>query len=224
MRKDDGRVVWRHRARGAVKGGPAYANGRLYVGDYAGEMTALRAHDGGVLWSSATAGRRFNRSGRFYATPSVAFGRVYVGNTDGKVYSFSARSGRLAWSRSTGFYVYAGAAVARAPGTRPSVYVGSYDGNFYALDARTGATRWTYRAGGKISGAATVIGRVVYFSNLAAKSTTGLDVRSGRPVFKLGRGAYNPVIADRERLYVTGYSSQYAFEPARRGRRARRRR
>ena len=152
----------------------------------------------------------------------MAYGRVFLGNTDGRVYSFAASSGRLAWSRATGGYVYAAPAVANVPGTRPSVYIGSYDGVFYALDARTGASRWTHRAGGRISGAASVIGRIVYFSNLGAKSTSGLDVRDGRRVFKIGRGAYNPVISDGRRLYVTGYSSLYAFEPRRsRSKRAR---
>ena len=171
------------------------------------------------MWSTATHGRAFKRAGRFYSSAAVAFGRAYLGTTDGKVYSFSARSGQLAWTKSTGGYVYAGPAVAAVPGTRPSVYIGSYDGNFYALDARSGSVRWSYRAGGRISGAASVIGRVVYFSNLAARSTVGLDVRRGRRVFSYPRGAFNPAIADRRRLYLTGFATQYAFEPVARRRR-----
>ena len=221
LRARDGRTIWTHRAAGAVKAALAYARGRLYCGDYAGQMTALRVRDGSRVWNTATQGRSFRRSGRFYSTPAVAFGRVYVGNTDGRVYSFSAHTGQLAWSRSTGGYVYAAPAVADVPGTRPSVYIGSYDGTFYALDARTGAVRWTHDTGGKISGAASVIGRVVYFSDLGGRSTIGLDVRRGRRVFSLGNGAFNPAIADHRRVYVTGYSAQYAFEPARKWRRRR---
>jgi outer membrane protein assembly factor BamB len=215
LRARDGRTVWKHRARGPVKAALAYSGGRLFFGDYAGEVSALRASDGRLAWRTGTSGRALRRPGRFYSTPAVAFGRVYLGNTDGRVYSFSARSGQVAWTRTTGDYVYAAPAVARVPGTPPSVYIGSYDGRFYALDARSGRIVWTYQAGGRISGAATVIGRVVYFSNLARKSTTGLDVRSGRPVFRFGRGAFNPVISDGKRLYLTGYSTQYAFEPVR---------
>jgi len=215
LRASDGRTVWKHRARGPVKAALAYAGGRLFFGDYAGEVSALRASDGRLAWRTSTSGRALRRPGRFYSTPAVAFGRVYLGNTDGRVYSLSTRNGRIAWTRSTGDYVYAAPAVARVPGTPPTVYIGSYDGRFYALDARSGRVVWTYQAGGRISGAATVIGRVVYFSNLARKSTTGLDARTGRPVFRFGRGAFNPVISDGKRLYLTGYSSQYAFEPLR---------
>jgi outer membrane protein assembly factor BamB len=218
LRARDGRRRWTHRARGEVKGALAYWRGRLYFGDYSGRVTALRASDGRVEWSAATGGRALGRAGHFYSTPAVAFGRVYLGNTDGKVYSFSARDGRLAWTRTTGGYVYAAPAVARVPGTPPTVYVGSYDGRFYALDARSGRPRWTHSSGGRISGAASVIGRVVYFSDLGRKATFGLDVRSGRQVFAFGRGAFNPAVSDGKRLFITGYSGQYAFDPVARRR------
>lgn len=213
---DTGRTVWSRALGGAIKAAPALSAGKLFVGTYGGRMWAIRALDGSVVWSAGSQGSGFaGGAGNFYATPAVAFGRVYAGSTDGRVYSYSTRDGSLAWSESTGAYVYAAAAVADTPETPPSVYVGSYDGNFYALDARTGARRWSYAAGGRISGAASVIGRTVYFSNLGAHSTTGLDVRSGRQVFHIGRGAFNPAISDGRWLYLTGYSSLYAFAPKR---------
>jgi outer membrane protein assembly factor BamB len=221
MRARDGHVRWAYRAGGAVKAGLAYNKGLLYFGDYSGAVTAIRVKNGSRAWSTGTRGRTLGRSGNFYSTPAVAFGRVFLGNTDGRVYSFAARTGQLAWSHSTGAFVYASPAVARVPGTKPSVYIGSYDGRFYALDARSGDTIWKHNAGGKISGGATVVGRVVYFSNLGAKSTSGLDVRNGKRVFYVERGAFNPIISDGRRLYLTGYSSLYAYEPKRRRRRTR---
>ena len=144
---------------------------------------------------------------------AVKFGRVYLGSLDGRVYSFVARSGKLAWSHSTGNYVYGSPAVARAPGTGPTVYIGSYDGNFYALDARNGKERWKHNAGSKISGSPTIVGKVVYFANLGAKETSGLDVRNGKRVFKYPRGSFTPVISDGKRLYLTGYTTLYGFVP-----------
>ena len=85
------------------------------------------------------------------------------------------------------------------PGLGPTVYVGSYDGNFYAFNAQSGAIRWTHAAGGKISGSATIVGDVVYFSDLGTKTTAGLDVRTGHQVFSFPDGAFNPVIADDRR-------------------------
>ncbi|MEA2478290.1 MAG: hypothetical protein QOJ07_212 [Thermoleophilaceae bacterium] len=213
VKAKDGSNVWTHKAGGAVKAAPAYSGGKIYFGDYGGSVTALNIKDGSTAWNTGTSGREFGRSGQFYSTPALAYGRVYLGNTDGRVYSFVARTGQLAWSHSTGAYVYAAPAVATVPGTKPTVYIGSYDGNFYALDARDGSQRWKYGAGGKISGAPTIIGTVVYFSNLASKETSGLDVKSGKRVFKIKRGAFNPVISDGKRIYLTGFSSEYALVP-----------
>ena len=210
-RAKDGRKVWTYHAGGAVKGGLAYSEGVLYFGDYAGAMTAVRAKNGSKVWSTGTSGATFGRSGHFYSTPAVAFGRVYVGNTDSFVYSFVASSGHLAWRHGTGSYVYAAPAVGSVPRLGPTVFIGSYDGNFYALDAKSGRTRWTHRDGGRISGAPTVVGKYVYYSSLGNHDTSGLDVRSGKRAWKFPHGAFNPVISDGKRLYLTTNSTVFGL-------------
>jgi outer membrane protein assembly factor BamB len=219
LRAGDGHQFWTYHASGAVKGGPAYANGNIYFGDYAGRAYALSARTGRPVWTANTSGAQFGfGSGNFYSTPAVAFGRVYMGNTDGRVYSFASHTGNLAWATGTGAYVYASAAVANIPGVGPTVYIGSYDGTFYAFDARSGSIRWTHRAGGRISGSGTIVGDVVYFSDLGSKTTTGLDVRTGRQVFFFPDGAFNPVVSDFGAIYLSGYSRLYQMLPKRRRR------
>jgi outer membrane protein assembly factor BamB len=214
LRARDGHVFWTFHASGAVKGGPSLAYGKLYFGDYAGRVYALDPRTGHQIWAASTNGARFGfGSGNFYATPAVAYGRVYMGNTDGRVYSFAASTGELAWATGTGAYVYASAAVANVPGLGPTVYLGSYDGSFYALDARSGAVRWTHPAGGRISGSPTVVGNIVYFSDLGSRTTIGLNWRTGRQVFLFPDGAFNPVVADYGTIYLTGYSHLYQLLP-----------
>jgi outer membrane protein assembly factor BamB len=209
-----GQVNWTYHASGAVKGGLALANGILYFGDYAGRAYAVSAANGHQVWATNTNGADFGfGSGNFYSTPAVAFGRVYMGNTDGRVYSFAADTGQLAWATGTGAYVYASAAVDNTPGLGPTIYLGSYDGNFYAFDARSGAIRWRHPAGGKISGSATIVGNVVYYSDLGRKTTVGLDVRTGRQVFWFGDGAFNPVVADDGAIYLSGKTMLYQLLP-----------
>ncbi|HUE26046.1 MAG TPA: PQQ-binding-like beta-propeller repeat protein [Solirubrobacteraceae bacterium] len=211
-----GHVNWTYHASGAVKGGPSLAYGRLYFGDYSGRAYALNPTSGHKIWAVNTGGADFGfGSGNFYSTPAVAFGRVYMGNTDGRVYSFAARTGQLAWATGTGAYVYASPAVADLPGIGPTVYEGSYDGYFYAFNAQSGAIRWRHPAGGKISGSATIVGDIVYFSDLAAKNTQGLDARTGRRVFLFPDGAFNPVVADSSTIYLTGYTMLYQMIPKR---------
>jgi outer membrane protein assembly factor BamB len=213
----NGHVYWTYHASAAIKGGPALVNGTLYFGDYAGRAYAVRATSGRELWAVSTSGTHFGfGSGNFYSTPAVAFGRVYMGNTDGRVYSFAARTGQLAWATGTGAYVYASAAVQDVPGLGPTVYIGSYDGNFYAFNAQSGAIRWRHPVGGRISGSSTIVDNIVYFSDLGSKTTTGLNVRTGRRVFSFPDGAFNPVICDFGAIYLSGKSKLYQLLPRRR--------
>jgi outer membrane protein assembly factor BamB len=210
----NGSVKWTYRASGAVKGALALSDGKLYFGDYAGRDYAIRLSNGKEVWSQSTHGAHFGTAaGQFYATPAVAYGRVYIGNTDSNVYSFAADNGKLAWRTGTGGYVYASSAVAQVEGGKPTVYVGSYDGNFYALNARSGKVRWKYKAPGRISGAATVVGDIVYFGDQQSRTMTGLNARTGRKVFRFGRGGYNPVVSDGRNLYVAGYASLAQLTP-----------
>jgi hypothetical protein len=68
----------------------------------------------------------------------------------------------------------------------------------------------------------------VYFANLESRETQGLDVRTGKEVFRHKGGGFAPPLSDGEALYVTGYATQLAFKPrkesrgaSRSGRRAR---
>jgi outer membrane protein assembly factor BamB len=209
-----GHVNWTYHASGPVKGGPALVNGVVYFGDYDGRAYAVDAGNGHQVWADSTNGSQFGfGSGNFYATPAVAFGRVYMGNTDGRVYSFAQKTGALAWATGTSAYVYASAAVANVPGLGPTVYVGSYDGHFYAFNAQSGAVRWVHAAGGRISGSATIVGNVVYFSDLGSRATAGLDVRTGKRAFFFPDGAFNPIVADPGAMYLSGYSKLYQLLP-----------
>lgn len=211
LRADDGMLRWTYRASGAVKGGPAYEDGKLFFGDYGGRVHAVDAMTGRKLWAVSGGSGAFGLGGgRFYATPSVAFGRVYIGSTNGSVYSFSARNGQLAWRKSTGDYVYSSAAVA-SEGAGPTVYVGSYDGTLYALDARSGDVRWERRAEGRISGGIQIIGDLVFYSTLNGH-TTAVGAATGRRVWTVAKGKFNPVISDGRYLFLNGQTSLFAYD------------
>jgi outer membrane protein assembly factor BamB len=208
----NGHIQWTYKASGAIKGSPTLSDGVLYFGDYGGHVHAVRTSNGHRVWSTSQGGS-FLRGGTFYATSAVAFGRVYIGSTDGREYSFSARDGRLAWAKQTGNYVYSSAAVQNVDGLGPTVFFGSYDGTFYALDARSGDVRWRFRSGGKISGSPTIIGGIVYFSDLGRRMTFGLSTRSGRVMVKKTFGGFDPAISDGKHLFLIGGRSVGAYLP-----------
>ncbi|MDX6605675.1 MAG: hypothetical protein QOD14_215 [Solirubrobacterales bacterium] len=202
-----GKELWSTAVGGAVKASPAYDHGVVFVGDYSGEMTALRASNGQVKWQA-------NAGNSIYGTAAVAFGRVYAGDLGGGFHAWNEDTGSADWSTSTSGYVYSGATAAKTPDTPPSVYFGSYDGTVYALNARTGATRWSRSAAGPVSGAGSMVGDIFYAGDLKTTETFGFRASDGKPVFQARDGAYNPVISDGRRLYMTGYRVIYSLHPA----------
>ena len=208
----NGKVIWTYQAAGAVKASPTLSAGVLYFGDYSGHVQAISEQTGQRLWRSSSEGALFG-SGTFYSTAAVVYGRVYLGNTDGRVYAYDAFTGHLDWAVQTGAYVYASPAATNAPGLGPTIYLGSYNGTFYALNARSGHVSWHFHAHGRISGSATIIGRVVYFAALGEHRTYGLGLSTGRVLFEQDSGSFDPVISDSEDLFLTGYSALYKLAP-----------
>ena len=194
--------VWTYQTGDKVKGGAAFSKGTVYSGSYDGNLYALDGRTGSLRWEAVAPS-----GGDFYATPVVAYGRVYAGTTDRNVYAFDANTGELVWTFATGGFVYSSAAV-----WKKTVYVGSYDGKLYALNAATGQERWSFEADGEISGSPTVLAGIVYFSTLGG-TTYGLNADSGVEEWLFGDGKYTPIVADRERVYLTGYARVYGFEP-----------
>jgi outer membrane protein assembly factor BamB len=222
-----GKKIWSFGADDQVNTSAAYWRGRIFIASDGGTMYALSARTGRMLWS-AQSQTKFGSREFWYATPTVAYGRVYIGNTDGTMYVFGAKSGKLLWARPLGTYVYGAAAVSNR-----RVFVGTYDGKFYALDAATGDTIWQIDAHGAVHAAPTVMNGLVYYAvcsscgSAAARSvargpdsTYAVRARDGKPVWRFRDGKYaNPVVADDERIYITGQSHQYALrEPGSRKR------
>jgi outer membrane protein assembly factor BamB len=216
----NGKRIWRFEADDQVNTSAAYWRGRIFIASDGGMLYSLSARTGKLLWSAGSQSR-FGSREFFYATPTVAHGRVYIGNTDGTMYVFGAKTGRLLWARPLGTYIYGAAAVYKR-----KVFVGTYDGHFYALDAATGDTVWEIDdAGGTVHAAPTVIDGLVYYAICSTcgseasravaggtDSTFAVRARDGKKVWRFPAGKYaNPVVADEDRIYITGRSFQYAF-------------
>jgi outer membrane protein assembly factor BamB len=216
-----GRRKWTFEGDEEVNTSAAYWKRRVFIASDAGTLYALNAKTGKLIWS-AQSNSSFGSREFFYATPTVAYGRVYIGNTDGTMYVYGAKTGNLLWARPLGTYIYGAAGV-----WRRKVFVGTYDGKFYALDAATGDTKWQIEAPGAVHAAPTVMDGLVYYATCstcgsAAQRTVkpgpdgvyAVRARNGRQVWRFPNGKYaNPVVADSERIYVTGRSFQYALEP-----------
>ena len=217
------RLKWTFRADDEINASPAYADGRVFIATNGGSVYGVDARTGRLRWHSHSFSHFPHGREYFYATPAVAYGRVYASNTDGTVYAYGARTGRVLWARHVGSYVYTAPAI-----WRKRVFVGAYDGYVYALDAATGDVRWRTSMPSAVHGAPAVVDGFVYFSTCARcghkgsrsakagpRTTIALDARTGRRVWRFPDGEYSPLVADSERVYITGRTRLYAFEPRR---------
>ena len=144
-----GRIRWR-RTIGPTESSPLVADGRVYVGDWRGDVYALDERTGRTRW-------RFHTGGAVKGGAALAGRRLYVGSYDGHVYCLDARSGREIWRTGaqprlghTGTF-YATPAVAYG-----RVYIGATDGKIYSLGATSGKIRWSHSTGGYVYASAAV--------------------------------------------------------------------
>jgi outer membrane protein assembly factor BamB len=209
----DGHVRWRFDAPAAIKSSPSYDRGRIYVGDYQSSMLALDARTGRLIWRANTSTQPPFGEGGFYSSPAVAFGRVFAARDDGTVFAFDQHSGKVAWSFSTGGAVYGSPAVAKVPGTPPTVYIGSENGRLFALSVLSGKERWHREVGGPVPGTASVIGNTVFTSSFKTRQSVGFDVHTHKRDFTLHSAGYSPVVSDGHHLFVAGYYTFYGLEP-----------
>jgi len=226
---ETGKEKWSFDTGAKVNTSAAYYRGTVYIANDDGNVYALNAGSGELVWQ-ASSQSRFGAREFFYASPTIAYGRVYIGNTDGTMLAFGAKSGDLLWSRPLGTYIYSSAAV-----DDRRVFVGTYDGKFFALDAATGDTKWERDLPAAGHSPPVVMGGLVY---TAACSTCGseaaryvkmsdsdasfaFDVRTGKTRWRNTDGKYaSPIIADQDRVYLTGRSFLYGLAPRREAERA----
>jgi outer membrane protein assembly factor BamB len=216
LRVSDGRVRWRLATPDAIKASPSHHDGRIFVADYEGAMFCADATSGKLLWRTNTTRVRPFGLGGFYSSPAVAFGDVYAARDDGTVYAFDQRTGKVDWFFQAHNFIYGSPAVARVPGTPPTVYIGAENGRLYALNARTGKPEWHFDVGGPVPGTATVIGHTVYTSSFKTREAIGIDVRTHRRTFELRQAGYTPVVSDGRRLFLIGYFEVIGLQPTRR--------
>jgi outer membrane protein assembly factor BamB len=211
-----GKRVWAHQTGDRVNNSAAYLKGRIYIANDSGTLYALNAGSGRLAWSASDA------TEFFYAAPVAAYGRIYIGSTDGTMYAYGAKTGNLLWAKPLGTYIYGSAAV-----YDKKVYVGTYDGKFYALDAATGDVKWQREMPSSVHAPPTVLDGLVYVATCATcgseaqrfvkqgvDSTSALNAQTGKRVWRNPAGKYaSPIIADQDRVYLTGRSVLFGLKP-----------
>ena len=154
--------------------------------------------------------------------PVVAHGRLFVSNQRGDFLAIRTERGRVTWRKRFRSCIAAGPAVSRGVVYQPVMNPlpcartnrTTQPGYVVAMDAETGRERWRFNAG-VMESSPLVVGNVVYVGSWDER-VYALDARTGKLVWQRpGVGQYSPIVADAERVYLTGSTRVYALKPKR---------
>jgi outer membrane protein assembly factor BamB len=169
-------LLWTYTTGGSVQSSPSIADGTVFVGSNDGNVYALKAGTGAVLWSFP------------YGYPSesaVANGMVYVNCLD----ALNASTGTLLWNSGVG---------GPGPPTLANgvLYLGSVDED-YAVNASDGSLVWQAHWGYRTAGSAAYANELIYLCNDVLYA---LDAATGGDSIIMGAGCTDagtsPAVAD----------------------------
>lgn len=166
---------------------PAVAGGKVYFGSGDGNVYAVDAQTGTLLWKFAT-------KDVVHSSPAVVNNTVYIGSWDSYLYAIDADTGQEKWSFKSGedntIHNQVGfqSSPAVVDGT---VYIGCRDAHVYAIDAATGRKKWDYPTSKSwVIGTPAVRDGMVYVGTSDSSRFMALDAKTGRLRFDFKAGAY----------------------------------
>ena len=187
--------------------GVAFAAGTLYAATAFGEIAALAAEDGAILW-------RRSLGGVFRAAPAVADGRVFAIDAANRLFALDAETGETLWTHE-GIAEPAGLLGAAVPAISGDLVLAAYSsGELFALRVENGRVAWSDtlilqgRLGPRASlsdiDASPVIDNDLVFAVGHGGSLAAVDLRSGVRVWdrEIG-GGETPWIAGDHLYLVT---------------------
>jgi outer membrane protein assembly factor BamB len=120
----------------AVYGQPVLDGDRLYIGAHKGEIYAIRARDGDLIWAAD------DFHGSIVGGPTLADGRLFFGTTEGRVYALNAEDGRRApgWPADGVRFDKGVWAAPAASGDR--LFIATMGGELHALSLADGTSIW----------------------------------------------------------------------------------
>lgn len=207
-----GATVWQadltpgtDRADDASGGGISIEGGRVFAATGFGELVALDAGTGAVIW-------RQDFDAGVGGAPTVADGVVYVAGRDSTAWSVRASDGRVNW-RLAGTPAAAGVGGVSAPAVSGDQVLFPFaSGEVLAVNRADGTRLWLGQVGGARSGRAfgsvadltgdpVVAGDTVYAGSAAGR-LVALDAVTGTARWKAAEGAVSPVWPAGEAIYL----------------------
>lgn len=133
-RGDEG--MTKDQAPSAFGGGVSYEAGKLYATNGVGDVKAVNAETGEVLW-------KVKPAGPLRGSPTIAFGQLFVMTQDNQLISLKSTDGSLVWDES-GSNTQSGVFGVAAPSAGQGTIVGGYSsGELTAYRYENGRVLWS---------------------------------------------------------------------------------
>jgi eukaryotic-like serine/threonine-protein kinase len=181
-----------------LQSSPIVTEGTVYVGSLDGNLYALSADSGKILWKFAT-------GDKIRATPTVDQGTVYIGSWDKLLYAVDSQTGNLRWASPVGGQVQSTSVVANN-----LVYCASRKASVVALAAQTGELKWEHAYGPNmwVESSPRLVDGVIYIGSSGSKMVLGLEALTGKPtaIYISPDFHWSTPLVLRDTLYIGGTS------------------
>ena len=149
----DGEPQWTYLSRTPITASPVAWGPNVYVGDEAGNISAVQIANGHRLWFTRV-------EGGIYTPPAVWNERLFVGTVRNRLVCMSALDGAEYWQ-----YV-AGAEVTAGPTLHGNlVLFGAADHRVYCLLQSSGRLLWEFETQGEVHSAPALVGEAAIFGS-----------------------------------------------------------
>jgi eukaryotic-like serine/threonine-protein kinase len=182
---EKGFKVWNYKTADAVHSTPAIDNGKVFFGSFDGNVYALDAATGNLMWKFKTVGHRYFPKGEVQGSPSVKDGLVFIGARDYNVYALDQQKGFSTWNKAFPLgWVFTNTlhdSVLHLAGADERVLI--------AVDPKTGAEYWRKKM------EFLIFGKNVYSKSMLYVGTTigkfhGIDARTGEKKWTMTTDGY----------------------------------
>lgn len=191
---------------GLSGGGLAYGGGRVFATTPYGEVIALDAATGAVLWRQA-----LNVS--VTGAPATDGNAVYVAGRDGTAWAIGAADGKVKWT-ATGLPAAAGVVGSAAPSVGERAVIFPFASGVASSILKTGGTvAWTAPIAGQrlgrafgggfadVTGDPVIVDGVIYIGTSAGR-TLALSASGGEEIWSVFEGAMGPILAVGGSLFM----------------------
>ena len=214
----NGREIWStslvppyERPDDASGGGLAYEAGVIYATTGFGNLYAMRASSGDLIWT-----QEFEAPASF--PPAVSDGLVFLVTLDNQAWAVDTGSGRLRWNwQST--EATASTATGGTPAVSGDLVILPYpSGEVQAANHKSGEIVWAVTVGGArgaaarsalraISGAPVIDGDTLYVANQAGKMAS-IDINTGITRWTATEGSSNPAWPEGDSVFVVSDAAE----------------